>query len=100
MPVYSHVRDGRVVNATIVEYDCPTKLVIYKPIDTSIQRAIVILTAPHSHPVHPRHKPTYDAKAQYEELTKHARLLGATADKVASGTLHTSAVHFIILIIF
>ncbi|KIJ93662.1 hypothetical protein K443DRAFT_134976 [Laccaria amethystina LaAM-08-1] len=53
---------GKISPRTIIERKCPTRMVIYIPIDTSIQKAIIILRNPHNHPMYPKTKPSTEEK--------------------------------------
>jgi hypothetical protein len=82
---YSHIIEGKISPGTIIERKCPTRMVIYIPIDTSIQKAIIILRNPHNHPMYPKTKPSTEEKDRLRRAITAAGKRGLTVRKLING---------------
>ncbi|KII84400.1 hypothetical protein PLICRDRAFT_32429 [Plicaturopsis crispa FD-325 SS-3] len=100
---YTHIQDGKPVRTRIVHHKCPAERSIFIPEDPSIRVVLVLPnhTKPHSHPMPPAIKVSYDAKDAYAKLIGAHGALGATvkgvdnapSTKLALGGLKPADVH-------
>jgi hypothetical protein len=60
--VYTHVVEGQIKNAQIQGRSCPSRLIIFEPVDRNIRKAIIIPKIPHNHPPFLHAKPTQHEK--------------------------------------
>ncbi|KAJ7475533.1 hypothetical protein B0H11DRAFT_1917715 [Mycena galericulata] len=70
---YSHVIDGRIKPAKIQHRKCPTRMVIFVPVeDTSDlpHKALLILSHAHNHPAHPTTKPKFPRSTQTRDRSQ------------------------------
>ena len=65
-------------------------MVIFVPVDPSIRKAVVILSHPHNHPMHPFTKPSFDDQKRLLDAVKTFGTGTATAEKVLSGKVYCS----------
>ncbi|KAH6869745.1 hypothetical protein BKA70DRAFT_1578636 [Coprinopsis sp. MPI-PUGE-AT-0042] len=86
---FSHVIKGRVVEAKMESRVCHARMTIYHPVDTTIQRAFVILEKPHNHPAFAKTKASSSDKKLISDAIQAAGVVGLTANKLnrASTTL-------------
>ncbi|KAF8951490.1 hypothetical protein BDZ97DRAFT_1909987 [Flammula alnicola] len=79
---YSHVINAKISQGKMVRRKCPTSMVIFIPLDISIQKAIVFLRGPHNHPMHPKTKPSSEEKVQLHKAIEAAGRRGLTVQKL------------------
>ncbi|KAF7366386.1 hypothetical protein MSAN_00895300 [Mycena sanguinolenta] len=80
---YSHIVNGQVRPARMKRQPCPTKMLIFIPVDQRYNtRAIVILRNAHNHPAHPHTKPTAHDKAKLESAIQAAGVTGLTVQRL------------------
>jgi hypothetical protein len=56
----------------------PTEMIIFVPVDTDIQKVVIVLRNAHNHPMHPRTKPTQADKLQLISAVEAAGKTGLT----------------------
>ncbi|KAF8522484.1 hypothetical protein BU17DRAFT_87119 [Hysterangium stoloniferum] len=79
-----HFENGKLLNGLITRHQCPTQIIIYTPIDHSIQKAVVITTPelPHNHPPYALQKITFEATELYVEAIEAVGLLGSMVGQI------------------
>ncbi|KAJ7187583.1 hypothetical protein GGX14DRAFT_409088 [Mycena pura] len=81
---YSHIIEGQMKAGQIVKRKCPTRMIIFIPIDKSTARhkALVILRNPHNHPMHPKTKPSSNDRRTLATAVEAAGVVGLTVGKL------------------
>ncbi|PPQ70451.1 hypothetical protein CVT24_013272 [Panaeolus cyanescens] len=77
---YTHVKEGKVIQGSLVHRKCPATIKIFSPLDRNDRRAVVIISECHNHPRFPSTKLSRDGKDMYEAAI-HAN--GASRTTVA-----------------
>ncbi|KAL0948752.1 hypothetical protein HGRIS_008885 [Hohenbuehelia grisea] len=79
---YPHQSNGQ--RSVMVHHNCPAKRNIYVPVDKSLRMACVVPdhTKPHSHPVLPPTKTSYEISQLYAECVKACGAVSATVKSV------------------
>jgi hypothetical protein len=75
------------VPAAMVSRKCPTRMVMFVPVDTDLRKVIVFLEHPHNHPAFPISKPSAQAKAILDDAISATRIQGLTVGKLVHGGL-------------
>lgn len=70
----------------MIDYPCQVKKVVYTTLDRSRPIFVVMFEGQHTHPPWPTEKSTQDVKADIEKSLAAFGILGATAEKLDSGT--------------
>ncbi len=81
------MKDGQPFKAPIVQLPCPASRSIYVPLDDTIRKALIVNDhkKPHSHPIPPMTKVTYEMKNKYIECVEAHGVFGSTVVKVENG---------------
>ncbi|KAJ7247238.1 hypothetical protein C8J57DRAFT_1523021 [Mycena rebaudengoi] len=96
---YSHIIGGKIILAKIEHCLCPSRMIIYVPVEdlpATRHKAIVVLENPHNHPIHPMSKPGAEDKLKLKTAVNAAGLNGLTVQKLLNGwfsTLYYSLLH-------
>ncbi|KAJ7860306.1 hypothetical protein B0H13DRAFT_1901072 [Mycena leptocephala] len=81
---YSHIINGQIMVARIVQRKCPTEMIIFVPVEQlnpDIQKALIFLRNPHNHPAHPKTKPSANDKLTLGKAVEAAGIVGLTAQR-------------------
>ena len=89
---YTHLADGKPIQAMIQHHPCPAERTIFVPVDPSMHIAVVVPDhkSPHSHPMPPMIKASFDAKSAYRQCIAANGVMASTAKKVDTGKLSTA----------
>ncbi|KAF8198854.1 hypothetical protein K438DRAFT_1759501 [Mycena galopus ATCC 62051] len=82
---YSHIIGGQITSAKIEHQLCPSRMIIYVPVNDSPatrHKAIMVLENPHNHPMHPTSKPSTEDKLKLKTAVNAAGLNGLTVQKL------------------
>jgi hypothetical protein len=82
---YSHIIDGKIKPARMEHRLCPTKLIIFVPVEehpATRHKALVVLRNAHNHPAHPTSKPSAEDRRQLGAAINAAGLTGLTVQKL------------------
>ncbi|KAJ7268270.1 hypothetical protein C8J57DRAFT_1227989 [Mycena rebaudengoi] len=80
---YSHIINGQVKSAKIVNRPCPTRMIVLIPVDESHRlNVFVILNNAHNHPVHPKSKPSTHDKLKLRKAVPAVGITGLTVQKL------------------
>lgn len=82
---YTHLKEGKVVQGTLVHRKCPAKIKIFSPLERSDRRAVVILYNHHNHPKFPSTKLSRDGRDKYEAAVKANGVARSTVLKTDNG---------------
>jgi hypothetical protein len=94
---YTHVVDGRICPAEIINRPCQTRMQILIPVDEEHRmKAFVVLRNPHNHPAHPHTKPSVKDTRKLETAIQAAGLTGLTVQKLLNGTVEFTPSLYII----
>ncbi|PPR05947.1 hypothetical protein CVT24_004653 [Panaeolus cyanescens] len=85
---YTHIKNGKVVQGTLIHRKCPAKIKIYSPLDRTNHRAIVILSNYHNHPQFPATKLSREGQDKYEAAVKMMGVSKSTVLKLDNGQIH------------
>ncbi|KAJ7029522.1 hypothetical protein C8F04DRAFT_1043205 [Mycena alexandri] len=79
---FSHVVDGKIIPAKMQRRKCPTRMIIFIPVEATPatrHKTILILRNPHNHPMHPKIKPSADDRFKLGAAVQAVGLTGLTA---------------------
>ncbi|KAF7371862.1 hypothetical protein MVEN_00043200 [Mycena venus] len=82
---YSHIVNGQIKAARLVQRKCTTEMIIFVPIDRSspvAQNALVVLRNPRNHPTHPKTKPSTDDRRTLAKAIEANGVVGLTAQRL------------------
>jgi hypothetical protein len=82
---HTHFRNGIPFSATMVEYKCEAKRIIYTSLDIKKPIIILIFEGRHNHPPWPAEKATQEAKEDLQKCLDAFGIYGATAEKLDNG---------------
>jgi hypothetical protein len=89
--VLSHIIDGQIKLGNLVERKCPTKMVIYVPVDQTLpqlrNKALVWVENAHNHPVHPKSKAGARDYQQLDSAIDAIGTSGLTVQKLLNGIM-------------
>ncbi|KAJ7920615.1 hypothetical protein B0H13DRAFT_1867343 [Mycena leptocephala] len=88
---YSHIINGQIMVARIVQRKCPTEMIIFVPVEQlnpDIQKALIFLRNPHNHPAHPKTKPSANDKLTLGKAVEAAGIVGLNAQRLLNGDLN------------
>ncbi|KAJ7210230.1 hypothetical protein C8J57DRAFT_1540028 [Mycena rebaudengoi] len=88
---YSHIIGGKIMPAKIEHRLCPSRMIIYVPVEdlpATRHKAIVVLENPHNHPMHPMSKPGAEDKLKLKTAVNAVGLNGLTVQKLLNGVLY------------
>ncbi|KAJ7912629.1 hypothetical protein B0H13DRAFT_1874611 [Mycena leptocephala] len=86
---YSHIINGQIMVARIVQRKCPTEMIIFVPVEQlnpDIQKALIFLRNPHNHPAHPKTKPSANDKLTLGKAVEAAGIVGLTAQRLLNAS--------------
>ncbi|KAJ6468184.1 hypothetical protein DFH09DRAFT_1345234 [Mycena vulgaris] len=90
---YSHIINGQIRPAEIIHRLCPTRMIIFVPIDhedspATAYRALVVLKNAHNHPMHPSTKPRAEDRIKLRAAITAAGLTGLTVQTRSTSMLY------------
>ncbi|KAJ7828171.1 hypothetical protein B0H13DRAFT_2290031 [Mycena leptocephala] len=86
---YSHIINGQIMVARIVQRKCPTEMIIFVPVEQlnpDLQKALIFLRNPHNHPAHPKTKPSANDKLTLGKAVEAAGIVGLTAQRLLNAS--------------
>ncbi|KAJ7737198.1 hypothetical protein B0H14DRAFT_2638802 [Mycena olivaceomarginata] len=91
---YSHIIDGKIKPPGIEHRLCPSRMIIYVPVEDSPatrHKAIVVLENPHNHPINPTSKRSTEDKLKLKTAVNAAGVNGLTVQKLLNAPSTLSA---------
>ena len=80
----------------MVHRKCPTVMLIFVPVDTSIHQAVVFICEPHNHPMHPKTKPSSEEKLKLEKAIQAAGRQRLTVQKLLNSASQVTTILIIL----
>lgn len=82
---YSHVIDGKIRPAKIGHRKCPTEMLIFIPVEGTVDmlhKVLVVLRNAHNHPAHPATKPSAQDRIKLGTAVDAVGLTGLTVQRL------------------
>ena len=78
--------------ASVNQWECPARLIIFTPIDPKIRKAVIIPAGasnspqkPHNHPAYPEEKLTFAFREDYSLCAEAVGVFGSTVSQIDNG---------------